>query len=219
TSDGQRFRVLRPHAQGGLGAVFVALDTELHREVALKQIQDRYAEDPDSRDRFLLEAEVTGRLEHPGVVPVYGLGRDAQGRPFYAMRLVKGQSLKEAIDHFHEAEDRDGRDPRQRNLALRQLLNRFVAVCNVMAYAHSRGVIHRDLKPANILLGLYGETLVVDWGLGKVVGRPGGRGRGDLAASVGLGLERDPPRHGSGDAGLHEPRAGRRAVGADRPEE
>ena len=125
----------------------------------------------DSRTRFLLEAEITGRLEHPGVVPVYGLGCDTRGRPFYAMRFVKGQTLKEAIDRFHAAAEGDGSDPRQWNLALRQLLNRFVAVCNVMAYAHSRGVIHRDLKPANILLGPYGETLVVDWGLAKVVGR------------------------------------------------
>src|SRR4051794_14327627 len=169
TSDGQRFRILRPHARGGLGAVFVALDAELNREVALKQILDRHADDPDSRARFLLEAEVTGRLEHPGVVPVYGLGCDAEGRPFYAMRLVKGESLKEAVERFHAAGGTG--DPRRWNLELRQLLSRFVAVCNVVAYAHSRGVIHRDLKPANILLGPYGETLVVDWGLAKVVGR------------------------------------------------
>src|SRR5262249_20773348 len=114
---------------------------------------------------------ITGRLEHPGVVPVYGLGCDAEGRPFYAMRFVRGQSLKEAIERFHQVQTSNGSDPRRRNLELRQLLNRFVAVCNVMSYAHSRGVIHRDLKPANILLGPYGETLVVDWGLAKVVGR------------------------------------------------
>src|SRR4051812_23269740 len=153
TSDGQRFRILRPHARGGLGQVSVALDAELNREVALKQILDRHADDPDSRARFLLEAEVTGRLEHPGVVPVYGLGCDAEGRPFYAMRLVKGESLKEGIERFHAAGG-DG-DPRRWNLELRRLLSRFVAVCNVVAYAHSRGVIHRDLKPANILLGPY----------------------------------------------------------------
>src|SRR4051812_18829850 len=152
TSDGQRFRILRPHARGGLGAVFVALDSELNREVALKQILERHADDPDSRARFLLEAEVTGRLEHPGVVPVYGLGWNTRGQPFYAMRLVKGDTLKEAIERFHAAEDGGTRDSRRRNLELRQLLNRFVAVCNVIAYAHSRGVIHRDLKPANILL-------------------------------------------------------------------
>ena len=100
TSDGQRFRVLRPHAHGGLGGVFVALDVELNREVALKQILDSHADDPVSRQRFLLEAEVTGGLEHPGIVPVYGLGTYTDGRPYYAMRFIRGDSLKEAIDRF-----------------------------------------------------------------------------------------------------------------------
>ena len=109
TSDGQRFRILRPHAQGGLGAVFVALDSELHREVALKQILEKHADDPDSRQRFVAEAEITGGLEHPGVVPVYGLGTDAGGRPYYAMRFIKGDSLKEAIDRFHYGRDAQGR--------------------------------------------------------------------------------------------------------------
>ena len=107
--DGQRFRVLRPHAQGGLGAVFVALDQELHREVALKQILDRHADDPASRRRFLLEAEVTGGLEHPGIVPVYGLGIYADGRPYYAMRFIRGDSLKEAIERFHAGSCGGGR--------------------------------------------------------------------------------------------------------------
>ena len=97
----QRFRVLRPHAQGGLGAVFVALDTELNREVALKQILDRHADDQASRSRFLLEAEITGGLEHPGIVPVYGMGVYKNGRPYYAMRFIRGDSLKEAIGLFH----------------------------------------------------------------------------------------------------------------------
>ncbi len=101
TSVGRRFRVLRPHAKGGLGAVSVALDTELNREVALKQILDRYADDLDSQRRFLLEAEVTGSLEHPGVVPVYGLGTDGAGRPYYAMRFIEGDSLKAVIERFH----------------------------------------------------------------------------------------------------------------------
>jgi serine/threonine-protein kinase len=173
TSSGLRFRVLRPHAKGGLGEVFVARDEELHREVALKKIQTPHADDPQSRSRFLLEAEVTGGLEHPGVVPVYGLGTYPDGRPFYAMRFVKGESLKDAIQHFHAA-DVPGRDPSERTLALRQLLGRFVAVCYAMAYAHSRGILHRDLKPANVMLGPFGETLVVDWGLAKVVGHLAG---------------------------------------------
>jgi serine/threonine-protein kinase len=166
---GIRYRVLRPHAKGGLGEVFVAEDVELHREVALKEIQPVHAHDATSRSRFLLEAEVTGRLEHPGIVPVYGLGQYADGRPFYAMRFIHGDNLKEAIRSFHEAES-PTRDPGERSLALRQLLGRFVDVCNAIAYAHSRGVLHRDLKPGNIMLGKYGETLVVDWGLAKAVG-------------------------------------------------
>ena len=101
TSEGHRFRVLRPHARGGLGAVFVALDSELNREVALKQILDHHADDPDSRQRFLIEAEITGGLEHPGIVPVYGLGTYGDGRPYYAMRFIKGDSLKESIERFH----------------------------------------------------------------------------------------------------------------------
>ncbi len=101
TGDGQRFRLLRPHARGGLGEVFVALDGELHREVALKQILEKHADDPTSRQRFVLEAEVTGGLEHPGIVPVYGLGTYGGGRPYYAMRFIRGESLKEAIEAFH----------------------------------------------------------------------------------------------------------------------
>jgi tetratricopeptide (TPR) repeat protein len=173
TSAGQRFRILRPHARGGLGEVFVAHDEELHREVALKEIQQRHADDSDSRARFLLEAEITGGLEHPGIVPVYGLGAYADGRPYYAMRFIRGDSLKDAIERFHQA-DVPGRDPGERALALRGLLRRFIDVCNAVAYAHARGVLHRDLKPGNVMLGPYGETLVVDWGLAKAVGRPEG---------------------------------------------
>jgi tRNA A-37 threonylcarbamoyl transferase component Bud32 len=172
-SDGTaclRYQRLRQHARGGLGEVFIALDQSLHREVAIKEIKERYADDPASRNRFVLEAEITGRLEHPGIVPVYDLGHHADGRPFYAMRFVRGQTLKDAILAFHAA-DVPGREPGERTLAFRQLLRRFVDACNAVAYAHSRGVIHRDLKPANILLGPYGETLVVDWGLAKPVGR------------------------------------------------
>jgi serine/threonine-protein kinase len=169
TSAGHRFKILRPHAKGGLGQVSVALDTELHREVALKEIQAPHADYPQSRARFVLEAEITGGLEHPGIVPIYGLGTYSDGRPYYAMRFIRGDSLKEALERFHETDFSN--QPSQRLLELRKLLGRFIDVCNAMEYAHSRGVLHRDLKPGNVMLGKYGETLVVDWGLAKTVPR------------------------------------------------
>jgi serine/threonine-protein kinase len=166
TSSGSRFRILRPHARGGLGQVSVARDAELNREVALKEIQEKHADNLESRARFMLEAEITGGLEHPGIVPVYGLGQYADGRPYYAMRFIRGDSLQEAVARFHSSPDKR-LDSGERAVKLRELLGRFVDVCNAIAYAHSRGVLHRDLKPGNIMLGQYGETLVVDWGLAK----------------------------------------------------
>ncbi|CAN5134445.1 hypothetical protein BH10PLA2_BH10PLA2_09860 [soil metagenome] len=170
-ANASRFQILRPHAKGGLGEVYVARDEELNREVALKEIQPQYAFQTEHWPRFVLEAEITGSLEHPGIVPVYGLGSYADGRPYYAMRLIKGDSLQEAIRRFHE-QDGPKRDRQERSLALRELLGRFVDVCQAIAYAHSRGVLHRDLKPGNVMLGNYGETLVVDWGLAKTLTTP-----------------------------------------------
>ena len=171
TSLGTRFRILRPHAEGGLGKVSVARDEELSREVALKEIKERQADNPDSRARFLLEAEITGGLEHPGIVPVYGLGQYADGRPYYAMRFIRGDSLQDAVNRFHRSANKR-LDSGEQAVELRKLLGRFLDVCNAIAYAHSRGVLHRDLKPGNIMLGQYGETLVVDWGLAKAQDRP-----------------------------------------------
>jgi WD40 repeat protein len=174
-----RYHPFRLLGRGGLGEVFLARDRELGREIALKEIQACHSGSAESRERFLLEAEVTGRLEHPGVVPVYGLGSYPDGRPFYAMRVIRGDSLQQAIDRLYS----DGKiDPRKRDLELRQLLGRFIVVCNAIAYAHSKGVLHRDLKPANIMLGPFGETLVVDWGLAKVLGRDESGSSASLAA-------------------------------------
>ncbi len=167
------FRLIKEHARGGLGRVYLAEDLRFGRQVALKQIRAEHAHEEEYRAKFLLEAEVTGQLEHPGIVPVYALGEDELGRPFYAMRFIKGEDLKSRIKQFHRqfprgkvrlsgaGAQRDG---------LRQLLRRFVDACHAVSYAHDRGVLHRDLKPSNIMLGKHGETLVVDWGLAKPLG-------------------------------------------------
>jgi serine/threonine-protein kinase len=181
-SGRSRFTPLRQHAQGGLGTVSLAFDETLRRQVALKEIRPDRRGSAQLRQRFVAEAEITGQLEHPGIVPIYALEEDAEGQPYYAMRFIQGRTLAEAIQAYH-------RQPTP--LAFHDLLKRFVAVCQTIAYVHSKGVIHRDLKPANVLLGDYGETLVVDWGLAKRVG-------GGPEADARLGEE---PTAAGGDTG------------------
>jgi serine/threonine protein kinase/tetratricopeptide (TPR) repeat protein len=197
-----RFERLRPHAKGGLGEVYVAWDHELGREVALKEILPLHADDEKLRARFVREAEINGNLEHPGIVPVYGLGVHTDGRPYYAMRFVEGRTLQAAVAAFHaEAVDLDAA---AWAVAIRPLLDHFRVLCEAVAYAHSRGVIHRDIKPANILLGTYGETLIIDWGLAKVQGR----GRG----VEGLGGRGESPVEGRGEARWVRPEHGDGAI-------
>lgn len=170
-----RYQSRRFHAGGGMGRIWLAHDGELSRDVAIKEIHPELAADRDIQRRFHREAILTGQLQHPGIVPVYGLGISDSGRPFYAMKFVEGVSLRTVIDEFHETSQPSRsyslrlHDP-DRQMAFRQLLQRIVSVCQTLQFAHDNGVIHRDLKPANILLGEYGETLVVDWGLAKRIG-------------------------------------------------
>ena len=168
TDEGGRFRILRPldGGQGGMGEISIAEDSELGRSVALKQIRKDHADREVYRNKFVVEAEITGNLEHPGIVPVYGLGKDASGRPYYAMRLVEGDDLGCAIESFHErrAKSEVGYD----SVEFRNLIDRLIDVAQAISYAHSRGVLHRDLKPGNVLVGNFGETLVIDWGLARV---------------------------------------------------
>src|SRR5262245_15323770 len=187
---GGRFRVLRFHKQGGLGRIYVAQDEELGREVALKEIRPDKVGEAHFRSRFVLEAEINGGLEHPGIVPVYSLGTYDDGRPFYAMRFVAGGSLKEAIAAYHQEHPR----PDPTAVEFRRLLGRFVDICEAIAFAHSRGVLHRDLKPGNVMLGRYGETLLIDWGLAKVTGRH------EPAGSESAGEATLVPPSGSGHA-------------------
>ncbi len=163
-----RFIDAKEFAKGGLGVVSRALDLELHRTVALKQIQRKHQHSEDAQARFVREAEITGQLEHPGVVPVYSLGKDREGRPYYAMKFIEGEELRKHVDRFHK-----GRKPGRADFdspAFRQMLKWFVSVCDTMQFAHDRAVLHRDLKPSNVMVGKYGEVLIVDWGLAKRLG-------------------------------------------------
>jgi tetratricopeptide (TPR) repeat protein/tRNA A-37 threonylcarbamoyl transferase component Bud32 len=161
----ERFTVLRVHAVGGVGRISIAHDAQLQREVVLKEIQEEFLEDQENLNRFVVEAQITGRLEHPGVAPVYSLGAFPDGRPYYVMRFIRGRSLSHAIEHFHRMYGSS--DSSQKIIEMRKLLRHFLDACNTIEYAHNRGVIHRDIKPDNIMLGRYGETIVVDWGLAK----------------------------------------------------
>ena len=135
----ERYRVIRPHARGGLGEVFLAVDVEVDRQVALKELQAYHADDAQSQSRFLREARVTGRLEHPGIVPVYGVGRHGDGRPYYAMRFIEGETLKQAIERFH-GEGVGTVGSAERALEFRRLLRSFIDACNAVAYgAQPRG--------------------------------------------------------------------------------
>ena len=163
---------LQFHAQGGLGAIFKARDPRLGRDLAVKFPGDSSATfaEREIEKRFLREVRVTAALEHPGIVPVYGLGHDGEGRICYAMRFITAQTLKHAISEYHDSQgdiSRKRSEPLRRDVAFRSLLQRFKSACVTVAYAHSRGYLHRDLKPEHILLGDFDVTLVVDWGLTK----------------------------------------------------
>ena len=188
--------------------MFVALDGELKREVAVKQILDSHADDPDSRARFVLEAEITGGLEHPGIVPVYGLGTYDDGRPFYAMRFIRGESLKEAIGHFH-GDEALKKDVGRRSLELRKLLRRFMEVCNAIGYAHSRGVLHRDIKPGNVDRGQARRDTAGRLGLGQgdTQVRPVLGVSGHFYSSSADGSSEDTTGLGPGHAGVQRARS------------
>jgi serine/threonine protein kinase len=184
-----QFSDLRHHAAGGRGEVFKARDIELRRSVALKFIKEGRPSEKDVQ-RFLYEARVTGYLDHPGVVSIHAIGEADDGRPCYAMRFIQGEPLARVIGRFHESDapgiasksrvegwrellrqitGRRGSVPDAdlRNRVVREVLGRFRSACEIVAYAHSRGVLHCDLKPSNIMLSPFDETLVVDWGLAR----------------------------------------------------
>src|SRR5262249_26677864 len=148
-------------------AILRGRDLRLGRELAVKVLLDAHRGDPSLLRRFQEEAQIGGQLQHPGVVPVYDLGRLADGSPYFTMKLVQGRTLAALL-----ARRADPGQDRPR------LLGIFLQVCQTVAYAHSKGVVHRDLKPANVMVGSFGEVLVMDWGLAKVLGERATAGAG-----------------------------------------
>ncbi len=161
----ERYRIARFHARGGMGEVWVAEDLLLRRPVAYKCVRPDVALAGALVERFRREATTTARLQHPGIIPVYDCGTAPDGRPFLTMRFVAGDTLGHAAARYHYAGP--GEPPEARALAFRGLLMRFLTVCQAVGFAHEQGVVHRDLKPANVLLGGFGETVVLDWGISR----------------------------------------------------
>ncbi len=158
---GDRYQLSGEIARGGMGAVLRGRDVDLGRDLAVKVLLEKYAHRPDVARRFIEEAQIGGQLQHPGVVPIYDIGRFGD-RPFFTMKLVKGETLAAILSgRTDPSADR----PRLLSIALQ--------VSQAMAYAHAKGVIHRDLKPANIMVGAFGEVQVMDWGLAKVLAEGG----------------------------------------------
>jgi len=154
--DAPHLKLERPLGRGAMGEVWLAHDERLARPVAVKLLGTALAHDPSARERFLAEAKATAQLVHPGIVPVHEVGTWHDGRPFYTMDVIRGQTLSVQIDALHD----DG-DPAE----LDRLVDRLRRACEAVGYAHSRGVVHRDLKPDNIMVGAFGEVIVADWGL------------------------------------------------------
>lgn len=158
-----RYIIDKEIARGGMGAVLRAIDRDIRREVAIKFMLDEH--DSGKKKRFVEEAQITGQLEHPNIVPVHELGVDAQRRMFFTMKMVRGRTLAQMLEQLSDPEA----SAKVRDWSLGRLLMILVNICHALAYAHSRGVVHRDLKPANIMLGDFGEVYVMDWGLAKVL--------------------------------------------------
>ncbi|KAF0244981.1 MAG: serine/threonine protein kinase-related [Planctomycetota bacterium] len=162
-----RYEVKTEHARGGMGRVLVVLDRDVGREVAMKELLPKFAHGfAWDRERFLREARITGQLEHPNIVPVYEIGSGEGGAAYYTMKLVRGETMEARLERI---ELNDRLTSGQKLAERLKLLDAFIDTCNAVAYAHSRRVVNRDLKPANIMIGDFGETVVLDWGLARML--------------------------------------------------
>ena len=198
---------------GNLGELYFANDTELNRTVVTKYIKPERANEGLTQALFHLEGEVTGALEHPGIVPVYGLGKDTKGRLFYAMRYIRGRKLSRVIAEYHAISPAEYGKKKE---ALIGLLQNFQSACLALEYAHMKGVLHCDIKPDNIMIGDYGEVFVVDWGLVMIHGEAAKQNSGKDDPLATLEIGQIPPYRPSETAssGLHKIQGGsRRGVG------
>ncbi len=161
----ERYVLLDNFAHGGLGNLWRAEDTAIRREVAYKELLPKALKKPIHVERFLEEAQISGQLEHPGIIPIYDVGVQENGAPYYTMKLVRGGNMEDAIEALHKLP----RGSSERQLAFNRLLRQFIAICQAVGFAHEKGVLHRDLKPLNVMVGEFGETLVLDWGLAKLI--------------------------------------------------
>jgi len=164
--------------RGGMGAVFSTVDQDVRRKVAMKVMLPSAARSPAHIKRFLEEAQITGQLEHPNIVPVHEIGIDDESKIYFTMKLVRGENLESIIEKIA-----GGDAGYAQKYSLGVLLQLFMKVCDAIAYAHSKGVLHRDLKPENIMVGDFGEVLVMDWGLAKVMGREDMHAPADASAA------------------------------------
>ena len=164
----ENFVRMEMHGAGGIGEVWKARDQTFGRIVAIKNLNEQIQNSSTARSRFLREAIITGQLQHPGIVPVYSLCSTNEDL-FYAMRLIEGQSLLESIQRFHYARQNQSDASDEAVVEFSRLLRHFVSVCDTIAFAHSRGVIHRDIKSENVIIGDFGEVVLLDWGLAKFV--------------------------------------------------
>ncbi len=163
------YRGLSHLAAGGLGDVYLAEDKKFHRVVAIKVMKKLVALDEKETKRFLREAEITSKLNTTGVVPIHDFGQCQDGRPYYVMSYIRGKTLHEAIDDFHQNNIENNKQPGQKVIEFQRLLRNLLRICSIVSVAHQQGIIHRDLKPANILLSTDGEVRVLDWGLATPV--------------------------------------------------
>ncbi len=185
TGDGRKYEIGRVLAEGGMGTIYQARDLNCRREVAMKIMHSRLQAQPHEMLGFIEEAQIASQLEHPNIVPVHDLGVDAEGRVFYTMKYVKGVTLSDVLEAL-----RAGRQEVVEAYPLARLLTIYQKACDAVAFAHSKGVIHRDLKPANIMIGDYGEVLVMDWGLARVQSCSGPANPRELAVDT---VARDQP--------------------------